>query len=147
MIKQQPARTLLWFSVILLVVGAVITDPAAGFALIALAGLGTLGIIVLGDKRLKTNRVPPTSCIARYGRSLLDGGQEPLGEVSGAREELSLEKQDTGLCTGETLIQLAITGFPRSLMAVRSFMNRARSGGYLRHTIRVWLGAAIGLLL
>ena len=52
-IKQQSARALLWFSVILLVVGAAITDPAAGVALIALAGLGTLGTIALGDKRLK----------------------------------------------------------------------------------------------
>lgn len=53
MIKQQSARALLWFSVILLVVGAVITDPAAGFVFIALAGLGALSIIALGDKRLK----------------------------------------------------------------------------------------------
>lgn len=53
MIKQQSARTLLWFSVILLVVGAAIADPAAGFAFIALAGLGALGIVALGDKRLK----------------------------------------------------------------------------------------------
>lgn len=53
MIKQQSARALLWFSVILLVVGAVITDPAAGFAFIALAGLGALGVVALGDKRLK----------------------------------------------------------------------------------------------
>lgn len=48
MIKQQSARALLWFSVILLVVGAVITDLEAGFAFIALAGLDALG-----DKRLK----------------------------------------------------------------------------------------------
>lgn len=34
-------------------IGAVITDPAAGFAFIVLAGLGALGIIALGDKRLK----------------------------------------------------------------------------------------------
>jgi membrane protein implicated in regulation of membrane protease activity len=53
MIKQQSARALLWFSVILLVIGAAITDPAAGFAFMALAGLGALSIIALGDKRLK----------------------------------------------------------------------------------------------
>jgi membrane protein implicated in regulation of membrane protease activity len=53
MIKQQSARSLLWFLVILLVVGAAITDPAAGFAFMALAGLGALGIITLGDMRLK----------------------------------------------------------------------------------------------
>ena len=53
MIKQQSARSLLWFSVILLVVGTAITDPAAGFVFIALAGLSALGIIALGDKRLK----------------------------------------------------------------------------------------------
>ena len=53
MIKQQSARALLWFSVILLVIGAAITDPAAGFVFIALAGLSALGIIALGDKRLK----------------------------------------------------------------------------------------------
>jgi len=53
MVRQQSARALLWFSVILLVVGAVITDPAAGFALMALAGLGALSTIALGDKRLK----------------------------------------------------------------------------------------------
>ena len=53
MIKQQSARTLLWFSFVLLVVGTIITDPAAGFVLIALAGLGALSAIALGDKRLK----------------------------------------------------------------------------------------------
>ena len=53
MIKQQSARALLWFSVILLVAGASITDPAAGVALIALAGLGALSTIALGDKKLK----------------------------------------------------------------------------------------------
>lgn len=53
MIKQQSARALLWFSVILLVVGTAIADPAAGFAFIALAGSGALGIAALGDKRLK----------------------------------------------------------------------------------------------
>jgi hypothetical protein len=53
MIKQQSARALLWFSVILLVVGAVVGDPAAGFAFIVLAGLGTLSTIALGDRKLK----------------------------------------------------------------------------------------------
>ncbi len=53
MVKQQSARALLWFSVILLVVGAAITDPAAGVALIALAGLGALSTVALGDKKLK----------------------------------------------------------------------------------------------
>lgn len=51
--KQQSARALLWFSAILLVVGAMVTDPTAGFAVFALAGLGVLGSIALGDKRLK----------------------------------------------------------------------------------------------
>lgn len=53
MIKQQSARTLLWFSLFLVVVGTIITDPAAGFAFIVLAGLGALSTIALGDKRLK----------------------------------------------------------------------------------------------
>lgn len=53
MIKQQSARSLLWLSVILLVVGAAIADPAAGIAFITLAGLGALGVIVLGNRRLK----------------------------------------------------------------------------------------------
>lgn len=53
MIKQQSVRAVLWFSFALLVVGAAITDPAAGFAFIALAGLGALGSLALGDKRLK----------------------------------------------------------------------------------------------
>lgn len=53
MANRQSARALLWFSLLLLVVGAAITDPAAGFALIVLAGLGAIGAMVLGDRRLK----------------------------------------------------------------------------------------------
>ncbi len=53
MANRQSSRALLWFSLLLLVVGAATTDPVAGFALIALAGLGALGAIVLGDRRLK----------------------------------------------------------------------------------------------
>jgi membrane protein implicated in regulation of membrane protease activity len=51
--KLQSARALLWFSAILLVVGAMVADPTAGFSVIALAGLSALGSITLGDKRLK----------------------------------------------------------------------------------------------
>lgn len=51
--KQPSARALLWFSAILLAVGAMVGDPTAGFAVFVLAGLGALGSIVLGDKRLK----------------------------------------------------------------------------------------------
>lgn len=51
--KQQSARTLLWFSAILLVLGVLIADPTAGFAVFALAALVALGGIALGGKRLK----------------------------------------------------------------------------------------------
>lgn len=51
--KRQSGRALLWFSAILLVVGAVVGDPMAGFGVFVMAGLAALGAIALGDKRLK----------------------------------------------------------------------------------------------
>lgn len=53
MANRQSSRALLWFSLFLLVVGTAITDPVAGFALIALAGPGAIGAMVLGDRRVK----------------------------------------------------------------------------------------------
>ncbi|MDP1953638.1 MAG: hypothetical protein Q8K71_04100 [Polaromonas sp.] len=53
MANRQSSRALLWVPLLLLVVGTAMTDPAAGFALIALAGLGAMGAMVLGDRGLK----------------------------------------------------------------------------------------------
>jgi membrane protein implicated in regulation of membrane protease activity len=53
MANQKSARTLLWLSLILLLVGAAIGDPTAGFAVMVLAGLSALGPVALGGKRLK----------------------------------------------------------------------------------------------
>jgi membrane protein implicated in regulation of membrane protease activity len=53
MSEKRSARTFLWFSFILLVVGGAIADPTAGFALSVLAGLSAVATIALGKKRLK----------------------------------------------------------------------------------------------
>lgn len=81
MIKQQSARALLWFSFFLVVVGTIITDPAAGFAFIALAGLGALSTIALGDKRLKL--IGLLALAVSISLALLADGKKPSGEVSG----------------------------------------------------------------
>jgi divalent metal cation (Fe/Co/Zn/Cd) transporter len=51
--NHKTARTFLWFSLILLLVGAAVGDPTASFAVMVLAGLSALVTIVLGRKWLK----------------------------------------------------------------------------------------------
>jgi hypothetical protein len=53
MARLKSATALLWLSIILLAVGVVILDPAAGFFLVSLAGGSALGAIALGDRRIK----------------------------------------------------------------------------------------------
>ena len=51
--NNQSASALRWFAIVLLVIGAIVTDPAGGLVFTMLAGLGALGAIALGDRRLK----------------------------------------------------------------------------------------------
>jgi|GEM_PF-4831917 len=51
--KHKTARTFLWLALILLLIGGAISDPTAGFALTALAGVSAIVSIALGSKWLK----------------------------------------------------------------------------------------------